>query len=185
MIKINVELYNEIKKYIDNKYYDAHKSIKTILYDDSDKINEIKEIEFNKELEIPAFIIKRRRNLDKKINRQLESSFSEELMNIIEDRNLKPADVYRKASIDRKLFSKIKNNIDYKPSKITAIAFALALELELDEAISFIGKAGYTLTHSSKFDIIIEYCIENKIYNIMEVNDILFSFEEEVIGTNI
>lgn len=183
MIKIKDELYNEIKKYIDDKYYDVYKEIENILSNSSQKKFDIQEIECEDELEIPLFL--RSRNLDKKIDSQLESSFSEELMHIIENRNLKPADVYRKASIDRKLFSKIKNNIDYKPSKITAIAFALALELELNETISFIGKAGYTLTHSSKFDIIIEYCIENKIYNIMEVNDILFSFEEELIGTNI
>lgn len=183
MIKINDELYNKIKKYIDDKYHDVYKEIENILLKCSQKKFKTQEIEFDEDIEIPLFI--RNRNLNKKIDIQLESSFSEELMHIIDNRNLKPADVYRKAGIDRKLFSKIKNNIDYKPSKITAIAFALALELELNEARIFISKAGYTLTHSSKFDIIIEYCIENKIYNIMEVNDILFSFEEELIGSNI
>ena len=76
----------------------------------------------------------------------------------------------------------IKNNPDYRPSKITAIAFALAFELDLDETDDFIGKAGYKLTHSSRFDIIIEYCIENKIYDVLEVNDILYDFGENLIG---
>lgn len=124
----------------------------------------------------------RRRISEYDLEQQLENSFSEELLSIIEKRNLKSVDVYRRANIDRKHFSKIKNNPGYQPSKVTAIAFALAFELDLDETEDFIGKAGYKLTHSSRFDIIIEYCIENKIYNVLEVNDILYDFGENLIG---
>ena len=84
--------------------------------------------------------------------------------------------------MDRKLFSKIRNNKDYKPKKKTALALAIALELDMEETIKFISKAGYTLTHSSKADIIVEYYIKNKNYDIFEINEVLFAHGLELIA---
>lgn len=80
------------------------------------------------------------------------------------------------------MFSKIKNNMDYRPSKTTALAFAFALELDIDETIDFIGRAGFALSHSSKFDVIVEYFLVNRNYNIFELNEILFAFDQPLIG---
>ena len=85
-------------------------------------------------------------------------------MKIIDRTGKKDSEIYKKANIDRKLFSKIRNNPDYKPSKATAIAFAIALELDLEETKDFIGRAGFALSRSSKFDVIIEYFIKRKNY---------------------
>ena len=112
---------------------------------------------------------------------ELDETFSEKLIRLIDQKGLKDPDVYKKANIDRKLFSKIKNKKDYKPTKNTALAFAFALELSLDETLDLIGSAGYTLSHSSKFDIIIEYCLQEKIYNLVEINNVLFSFEQPTL----
>lgn len=111
-----------------------------------------------------------------------EMTFSKALLDWLIAKDLNDPDVYKKANIDRKLFSKIRNNPDYKPKKNTAIALALALELDLEETKEFIGRAGYALTHSSKYDIIIEYFIRQKNYNVFEINEVLFAYNYPLIG---
>ena len=127
----------------------------------------------------------KRTSVSRDINEMLENmdaSFSEYLLHLIDASGMTDVQVYKRANIDRKLFSKIRGNRDYKPSKITAVAFTLALGLDIDTARDLIGRAGYSLTHSSKFDIIIEYFILNKNYNIFEINEVLFSFDLPLIG---
>ncbi len=116
---------------------------------------------------------------------KLERSFTEELFARIDEKGLTDPQVYKRANLDRKLFSKIRNNKNYKPSKNTALALAVALELNLDETKDFIGKAGFALTHSSKMDIIVEYFILNGEYDIFKINEVLFAFDQPLLGVNV
>lgn len=174
-VAVSEKLLGEISAYIDEYYVDEHtvKNHRRQLLDvEQHRIEE----------DTQSFALYRSSaSLDDLVG-HLDEPFSQTLLRLIDAKGKTDVEVYKRANIDRKLFSKIRSNKAYMPSKKTAVALALALELDLDETEDLLERAGFALSHSQKFDVIIEYFITNRNYDIFEINKVLFHYDLPLLG---
>lgn len=180
---LSEKLYFAIKTFIDDNYADTHYRSRREL-GESQVLDGALSFEQSIQSKIAApqmAPMAQQRSLDDVVSR-LDESFSERLLRLIDEQQRSDAEVYKRANIDRRVFSKLRSNKNYRPSKNTALAFAVSLELSLDDTRDLLMKAGFALSRSNKLDVIVEYFITEKNYNIFEINEALFAFDQNLLG---
>ena len=194
-VELGGKLYKEIVAYIDDVYvtehYDADREARRSARVDRMPANGLfrrphrEDTARNETIygapEAAAPLMSARENLDELFS-HLDETFTQMLLRKIDQKGITDAACYKRANVDRRLFNKIKNNPHYRPSKQTALAFAIALELPMREATELLMKAGYALSHSNREDIVVEYCIMNGNYDLMEINQVLFQLDLQPLG---
>lgn len=177
---ISGKLYARVAQYIDDNYVDVHGDSGSIR---NRRMRQAQFMDMDCILEAPVCASAPCfPNCLKDALQTLDESFSQMVLRKIDEAGIKDSVCYKRANLDRKLFSKIRNDVNYHPTKRTALALAVALELNLDETAELLQKAGLALSHSYKFDVIIEYCILNGIYDVNTINQTLFDFDQPLLG---
>lgn len=162
--RISHELFENVREYIDDNLEETE--------------------DFSPSLRFDEPLFKDGESLDDILRFSRDEGFHDMLFRIIREKNIKEVECYKRANIDRKLFSKIRSNDDYRPSKSTALALALSLELKWPELVELVARAGYSMSSSCVGDIIVKYFVEKGEYSVITINQTLFYYDQVLLGQN-
>jgi O-acetyl-ADP-ribose deacetylase (regulator of RNase III)/transcriptional regulator with XRE-family HTH domain len=182
--QLSEDLYASVEAYIDDNYIDEqeHTLLRSNRFmEKTDVLRYDEAFSESKSSKMMEEVKPKTKSFDDALH-HLEETFSETLLRMIDERGLKDPEVYKKANVTKQTFSKIRNNNQYNPTKQTVLAFAIALQLNLDEAKDLLLKSGYALSKSNRFDVIIGYFFESENYDIYEINEVLFAYNQNLLG---
>lgn len=176
--QLSTQLFNSVKQYIDDNY--VENSLNDFRLRDFEMNSNEK---FFSKRDVTLSNSKNLLSIEDLID-QLDKSFSETLLSLIDKKNMSDVETYKRANISKAHFSKIRSRKDYRPTKTTVLAFCVALHLNLNECIDLLEKAGFSLSNSSKLDLIVKYFIVQKNFDIFEINKVLFEYDQTLLGAN-
>lgn len=180
--QISQSLFSDIQQFVDDHYVASHEDYRIERRRKAETLHESRVLEVPEYMPCAPMAAPKELSLEDLL-KQEDAGFTETLLKRIDKSGKKDSEVYKKANLSKQHFSKIRNNLGYKPTKATALALAIALELNLEETQDLIGRAGYTLTNSSKQDLIVKYFILRGIYNIVDINLALYEFDQALLGS--
>ena len=179
---VSEKLLGEIESYIDEHYVEEHRIRRRDLLDvEREALSDDAIINYNAPMPSMAAPAAAGTGIDELVG-NLDEPFGKTLLRLIDTKGKTDVEVYKRANIDRKLFSKIRTGKGYMPGKRTILALAIALELTLDETDDLLERAGFALSHSQKFDVIVEYFIVSGRFDIFEINEVLFKYDQPLLG---
>ena len=190
------KLFRDIQEYIDDHYAASHvrknsERIREALYQQNEKaaLELDRQLSANimEDMRAPAGMpsgAARPKPDWKELVRSTDEGFSQALLRMIDEKGMTDAQCYKKANVDRRLFSKIRSDPEYRPSKPTVFAFVMALELPMPAAKELLRKAGFALTRSSKLDVVMEYCIRERFYDVLQINEVLYELDLPLLGNS-
>lgn len=180
--QISQSLFSDIRQFVDDHYVASHEDYHIERRRKAEALHESMVLEVPEYMPCAPMAAPKELSLEDML-KQADAGFTETLLKRIDKSGKKDSEIYKKANLSKQHFSKIRNNPDYKPTKATALALAIALELNLEETQDLIGRAGYALTNSSKQDLIVKYFILHRNYNIVEINLALYEFDQALLGS--